>query len=370
MAALERYIHTGATPGGDGESNALTDDASGHRAFSTMSEMEAAMDGVQTYSAGNELTVYCSGTAADTSGTVTFSGWTITTENGVVIRGHDSTATDQTNSGAGFNDDKSSVYSTSHYRMEEDGDIVVFAEGGLSFERLQFAIGDNASGSTHVVFDLSPSIPGGDPKINIFGNRFRRTGTTTSGFTIAVFINDLVEVAVNGNLCTGGSDTWDDFLHSLYQAGPHVAFNNTVRDCGEGIKEGSSATSAAKARNNAVFECTDDFDVDATTAWTLTHNASDDGDGTSAQTLNGTRTVDFVDPASGDYTPTDGGVLADNGIGPSSDSDVPSEDAFGTAISGDSCDIGWIQRVASGGQPTMRRWGGTPGMNYSGQAGW
>lgn len=83
---------------------------------------------------------------------------------------------------------------------------------------------------------------------------------------------------------------------------------------------------------------------------TVTNCASDDETGTNAVGPSGSVwDNEFNDPANGDYTLLNTGNLYDAGVGPGTDSDVPSTDIDGDSRSGSTCDIGVDEYV--GGVP-------------------
>jgi len=119
-------------------------------------------------------------------------------------------------------------------------------------------------------------------------------------------------------------------------------YNNTVSDCAFGIYRSSSGTGAT-VKNNAVFNCGDDY---RGTTDKLAYQASDDGDGANEVDWDAGATdwaKNFNDYASGDFTIGSEGAgadIVDAGIGPDSDGDVPATDIIGNARSGNTCTIG------------------------------
>lgn len=67
-AGWVRYVNTGSTPGGNGTTNETTGD---NRAYASLNEAEAALNGVLT----DPCTIYCCGASTDTA-SVTIDGWT------------------------------------------------------------------------------------------------------------------------------------------------------------------------------------------------------------------------------------------------------------------------------------------------------
>jgi len=102
-----------------------------------------------------------------------------------------------------------------------------------------------------------------------------------------------------------------------------------------------------KVRNTVSFNTSDDFynitDID--------YCASDDGNGTNAVDWDSGATdwaANFTDYSNGDFTPLDDD-LPGAGVGPSSDSDVPTTDIIGNTRSGSTCTIGAFEYQAAGG---------------------
>lgn len=87
---------------------------------------------------------------------------------------------------------------------------------------------------------------------------------------------------------------------------------------------------------------------------TIDYCASDDGDGTNAQTLSGTRANDFTDWNNGDYSIVSGSVQENNGVTDPDSWGGYSDDIIGTSRpQGASWDIGaWERIVAAGVAPT------------------
>lgn len=126
--------------------------------------------------------------------------------------------------------------------------------------------------------------------------------------------------------------------------------NNTISNVTTGIQTTTHSSSSGNVyiRNNVVSECTDDFLLSSTQyTHTVTHNASNDGDGTSAVTIT-TDTDEFTDPNNAtlfnrDFTPKSG-----HSLGAGTTTDAPSIDIRGNARSG-TYTIGAFQDGGGGG---------------------
>jgi hypothetical protein len=138
-------------------------------------------------------------------------------------------------------------------------------------------------------------------------------------------------------------------LRAWYGSVSHV-YNNTIRNCVRGIAV--FGDHAVSANNNVVFDCGDDFYGPFAS---LTHNASDDGDGTNAVVL-GNETAwkaAFVDYENYDFRIRDtASVLYDAGT----TIITVTDDILGVARpQGDAYDIGAFEYV---GRPKYRFEGG------------
>jgi hypothetical protein len=117
---------------------------------------------------------------------------------------------------------------------------------------------------------------------------------------------------------------------------------------GDNFRAGIDASvgTTITVKNTAVFNTTDDFSLSGTS--TVDYCASDDGDGTNAQTPSGADwDNEYNDPSNGDFTAITGGNIESNGVGPSIDANVPTTDIDGTSRSGATCDIG-ADEIAGG----------------------
>lgn len=123
------------------------------------------------------------------------------------------------------------------------------------------------------------------------------------------------------------------------------AYNNIIEGTtGDGIFINTGTTGYLK--NNASFNNNDDFDNRG--SMTLDYNASDDGDGSNPVTPADWDAV-YEDILNGDFTLLSGSDLVGAGVGPDTDSLVPTTDIDGDTRSGTTTDIGADLYVASGG---------------------
>ena len=132
---------------------------------------------------------------------------------------------------------------------------------------------------------------------------------------------------------------WDWQQHALYDgsgSGGYInVWNNTITESGTGINLISSTTRLV-AKNNAVFNNTNDFNNCGSA--TLDYNASDDGDGTNAVALNenasGEWTASFTDYAAGDFSVKDASAPIYNVCNGDPSSGVYSDDITGFTRTG------------------------------------
>lgn len=130
---------------------------------------------------------------------------------------------------------------------------------------------------------------------------------------------------------------------SITNCNSALIYNNDVEDCTIYGLELQAGTITVK--NNAIFNTANDILDNASS--TIDYNATDDGDGTNAQTPSDWTAV-FNDYPNGDFTLLSTNDLRDNGVGPTTDSNVPTLDIDGDTRSGTTCDIGVDEYQAGG----------------------
>lgn len=217
--------------------------------------------------------------------------------------------------------------------------IVRVQEGQTRVEGLQFFL--NSSGNSRVGLYLD-SI-GDDSYVS--KNIIKFSGTGTGCYGIRTNGDAGQSDYIFNNLVYGFSTTgsWGiNISQNISEEG--FIYNNTVYGCTVGIQ---SASSDATVINNVSAENGDDF---FGTFTTIDFNASDDGDGTNAQTLSATRADDFADVTIDDYSIVSGSVCVENGADDPG-SGLYSDDIVGIARSS-AWDIGAFELVAVVGRTT------------------
>jgi hypothetical protein len=272
-------------------------------------------------------------------GAVTFAGSTLDSTNKRIIRatsGHEAV-----NSG----------WDSSRYRLSTGSGwtpAVILNDGDTDFIGVQLEHTGTAGNGNRCI-EVGSSFSGGILLQNCRG-RWAGTGTLdVNDWAIQVSSSATPLTLTIENSC------FQDYYHGLkvldrYSGSATVKIYNSLF---QGfvdnaiVSTGSGANLSFTIKNTASFNNGDDFDITGVTP-TIDRCASDDGDGTNnvqpAAWANA-----LIDFANGDYrrhgTDSD---LDDAGVGPSSDTDVPSTDMAGGARSGATCDIGlheWALRT-------------------------
>jgi hypothetical protein len=292
-----------------------------------------------TRSSGNDYVIECSGSAADTTGT----NWAGGAGDSLLVRGNRSATNND-----GFNDE-TSAYSTSHYRMEDTTvSQISSSEDNVTFDGLQclmgtsFTAGYTISGSTNYTQVIR--------NCRVVGDSYKPF-SLASGSSVSGLVQTVENCLNQGDGAGAGGSTFGIYLGSGSFAGTHTyhLYNNTIYGAADGIKSArDDADITINCHNNAVVNCNDDFDIlSVNLTLNLTHNASNDGDGTSSKTIT-TDDDEWTTPGYGDsaiFTPESTGQLVDTGTtgGPSTDL---LGDSYGTA------DIGCFAGAGSGGTTT------------------
>lgn len=174
----------------------------------------------------------------------------------------------------------------------------------------------------------------------------RFSGSST-GSTFRVY--NCISYQIGGS---GASVTGNGIVNNISNAITLNVYNSVVYDVQTGGAAGNARGIAANSadtvtvKNCAVLSTGDDF----LNCDTVAYCASDDGDGTNAISAP-TWANQFEDYANGDFRLKAGSALIGAGIGPSSDAAVPTTDIAGVTRSGTTTDIGAAMYVATG--PTI-----------------
>jgi len=234
-------------------------------------------------------------------------------------------------------------WKTDRYRLEAtDEDVFNFStsDGYETIEKIQMRfVYSSSTGDNVLHLNVATA---GDGAVTLDGLRIR--GENADSICRGIYCGDSDLVVVIKNCIVEFCDGWLLWLADISSATvyncvfAHQAYTTAGVDCG-----GNTVT----IKNCAVFDTDDDFED--TGSATLDYNASDDGDGTNSVGPSGSDwDNEFNDPANGDYTALTGGNIEDAGVGPGTDSDVPSTDIDGGSRSGSTCDIGADEIAGSG----------------------
>ena len=316
MAEIVRYVNT-ASAGGDGTTN---NESGGTAAYASMSAAEAGENGALS---GDWLHIYYdtgSGTAADTTGH-TWNGFTFGSAADYVLN--------EANTGQGAKLDGQDL---NLYRLAVSGaTAITLRDDNIRFKGIQFISDGN------YIFDIWGI--GASSDLRYSECRFTGAATSIALTTGDGDVNMIVENCI-----------FDDWSQGLYMSAGEFKINNNIfYDNGTGIYLGASVGTTT-IKNNALFNNTDDIN-DSSSA-TIDYNASVDNDGTNnvAESSSDTHwTDDFEDAANGDFRVKSTSNLVGAGVGPGTDSDIPTIDMGGDTRSGATCDVGADEYVAAGG---------------------
>lgn len=313
-AEVIRYVDPDATGGSTG--------LDWTNAYTSLFVWEAA-EQTDLVTDGDWHHVYCrasSGTADTT--VLTISGWTTDAIHNIVIEA------------ASGDEALKTGWDATRFRLVVNSSFVIGSgEGYINIIGLQLE-NTSSNGGDAVFFE---NVAG---DFVLQNNYIHSTGAASGIHAGNSSANYIVEnnIIVNVSSSAGSEGIFLDAVNSS------LIYNNVIEGWEDGI-EVDEGTNIFK--NNAVFNNTDDFNDDGGTN-TYDYNASDDGDGTNPQAPSGADWAnEFNNVTGGDFTLLTGGNLKDNGIGPGSDTNVPTTDMDGTARSGATCDIGVDEYVSA-----------------------
>jgi hypothetical protein len=320
MALVERYTDPDVVGGlGDGTSWA--------NAYSSMNAWEAA-EQTDLVTATDTHIVYCrasSGTADTTA--LGLDGWTTNATYFVTVQA------------ASGDESVKTGWDTNRYRLDTTDNLAIrIGQPFTVYDGIQTRNVYSATNFRNAI-QVSGSLLTSGAEVTI-KNCYVTNGGSGATYR-GIVVNDAdVTAYIENNIVYNALDNG-----ILLQAGTALLYNNTVYGSGaDNIYSNAGTTITCK--NNVSGNSPDDFDLRGTA--TVDYNISDDGDGTNAQTPSGSDwTNELNSPSTGDMTALTGGNLENNGVGPSSDSNVPTTDIDGTSRSGTSCDIG-ADEIAGG----------------------
>lgn len=331
MAQVIRYVNTASSAGGDGTTN---NTSGATRAFSTLREaIDAIGTSISGYvGAGNYLTIYCQGSAADTSD-VYQTPWDMST-----------TATEyleiigeQSPLHPNFSTAKSGKYDTSLYRLERTNQHVLYNNipGHVKWRGLQAKCTANDAGSYNVFRMTNANQTGTSGFFEV--SHCIGVGVVSGGSTVYGFQPG---VPGAGGICT----TWNSIAIKCTQgyvgAGTgHEFWNCTAADC---VTSGFTEDVACVLKNCLSKGASVGF---IGTFAGSSNNAEDDGNGAPGSNPRSGVTFTFVNAAGEDYhlAENDAGArgfgISDPGSGAFSD-DIDGQTRTGA------WDIGFDQYVA------------------------
>jgi hypothetical protein len=324
---VTRYVDTAATIGGDGQSQAHSNDAQGHRAYKSLSEWEAG-EQKDLVTADEIHEVYCAGSSRDTIA-CTVAGWNDTGPSNYVLIAGDPAAPD--NDGANPNE----AFSEQHYRIGGiDGHALTMSINSWRMQDFQIDHQSPTNGRAALrIVSINPS--NGTVDMKLWRSRIRWNAAETIANHDAIQAND-PDIVLDIRNCVvewdrGGSAE----AAALFDCNVTV-FNSVFTGADQGIQINGGT---AAITNCALFDNDDDFfdNSGGTASITIDHCASDDGDGADAVDISpGASEADgwndaFTDYANGDYSIRNAAsVLADAGTAGGPAADILG-DAYGTA---------------------------------------
>jgi hypothetical protein len=330
MAALTRYVNTASSAGGDGTTNGT---AGATRAYATLLEAVNALPATLT----DQYTIYCQGSAADTS-SVAQGPWDMVTTATNYIR----LIGEQSPNHPNFSTSKSGKYDTSLYRIEVTNSDALYNNipAHLRIEGIQCKVTVNDAGS-YICLKTSNA----NQTVTDIDCRLAyciATAVLTSG-SVTGFVTRIPDTAGRGTstvINCLAHDVTQGFENDFGQAGQLGEFyNNTAADCTYGfVNDGNM-----KVVNNLAANCSIGFVNGATWGTGSDYNAESDGNGGPGAHHRTSQTFTFVNAASNDFHITSGDAgakgfgLADPGSG------LFSDDIDGGTRSG-SWDIGMDQQ--------------------------
>ncbi len=320
MAALGHTVDSGSGASGD---------------YASLNALEAAQGQDLTDGGGDTYTATCTTTgdnAADTTATA-FLDWTTGVANYISI--------------VAASGDEALItgYVATRYRMELAAIAISISEDYVRMNALQIQI--TASSGTVAAIDATVSNGISSNASDIRITNCRLTGVLSgtavgSGVMCYESTNGYGHVTIWNTII----NNWTTGVQGDYCETVKI-YNSVVYGCTTGIKQLGETYAVLTAKNNAVFNNTDDFVPQASS--TIDFNASDDEDGTNSQLMVSTDdwAAEVVDAAGGDFTLVLGSVCDDNGTN-NPGAGLYLDDIAGT-VRVSTWDIGAFELLAAGG---------------------
>lgn len=338
MATILRFVNTASTAGGDGTTNNTT---GATRAYASLNEWEAA-EQTDLVSDGDIAEVICSGGLDSASLFIT--GWTTGASNYILIH-----ATDDKHAG---------VFDSGKYHLDGGtaiASILEIQEDFVRFFALQFQRQSIATSGVDRACIRTNLVGAGD--IRIEDNIFKSIGLNTVGIISAVSFDDSSPVhTFKNNVVYDFDGTTHRGIGGLGASATIDVYNNTFINCTTGMASRANYL----CKNNIFQDCA--TDIGGTVNSSNDNNLTDNGSIPGANSV-ANSTLTFENKASDNFALVIGDTDAIGaGIGPSSDSNVPTTDIIGEARSGTTTDIGAFMFVGGGGISIT---GTTPNYSYN-----
>lgn len=319
MAEIIRYVDPDVS-GGLGDGTSWAD------AYASLTVWEAA-ESTDLVSADDWHHVYCRASAGSVDNSlVLIAAWVTDATHYILVE-----------AAAGDEALKTS-YSASRYRLEvtDDRCLEIF-EDYTRIKSIQIkAIYDTAN-FLGAIFFRSPSPASNDMWVDNC-----RVETSGGGVYYGSFCDDANANIKMRNNIFNNCERW---AVSFNQFTTLEFYNNIIYNPNfQGVLLNGDGD--ADIKNNSIFETTDDVSNASTGTVTVQYNCADDDlnteftETTNVQPSGSDPDNEYSDPAAGDFTAITGGNIENNGVGPSTDSNVPTTDIDGTVRSGTTCDIG------------------------------
>jgi hypothetical protein len=324
---VTRYVNLNSTAGGDGTTNATV---GANRAYSSLNAWEAARN--RDLVAADEIElVYCTGGSglSDTAA-LAILGWTTDATRYIQIEGNPSDS-------GGKHEGK---YDTAKYIKGgiASGNTVgiTISENYVRIKNIQLNSTQSSGSGTRQGVDIS-SIDSGGSDIRIESIIYVQNDQGRSNTCIRLNDSD-ASVSVNNSVFFRLPTALVNSQGVSITLGTLIGYNNTFIGTASGY---GSAAGTSTLKNNIFQNCGTDIVTGGTIIcdYNLTTSASNPGGAGTNNQLS--KTLTFKDAANYDYHLKSTDTSArDNGIGPSSDANVPTTDIDGGTRSGTTCDIG------------------------------